>query len=106
MKTFQKYINYGEEQTIEITGKYLKAIARAMDGYSIISGAELLVMADDSEEVSKIRLFYVANGSMCEPLFDEVHKFCSQQDKVIDILSFTYNISGNKNKTGVIVVLK
>ena len=105
MKVFQEYLDYGEEKTIEITGNYQRAIARITELYSPASGADLLVMTDDSEVVSKIRLCYAANGSAINPLFSEIHEFCPTLENVIDILSFNY-VCDEVNKTGVVVISK
>ena len=52
MKTFANLLNYGEEKTVKLNGKYVRGLARAVEG-RLFSTAEILLMTDDSDESSE-----------------------------------------------------
>lgn len=68
MKTFANLLNYGEEKTVKLNGKYVRGLARAVEG-GLFSTAEILLMTDDSDESSEVRVLYAESGMMSDFIF-------------------------------------
>lgn len=102
---FIEELAYGEEKVIQLNGRYLKTLARAVDGNSNIANAEIMLMTDGSEETTEIRLLYAEYGSMSEYIFFNMNAYLHNNSNLIDVISFTY-VKDEITKTGVIIVAK
>lgn len=100
MNTFTVELAYGEAKKIVLNGKYLKGLARAVEGGQPSADAELLLLTDDSEEKAEVLLNYSENGSMNDRLFDQM-----SNPNLMDVLQFNY-IRDNITRTGIVIVEK
>jgi hypothetical protein len=100
MNTFTVELAYGEAKKIVLNGKYLKGLARAVEGGQPSADAELLLLTDDSEEKAEVLLNYSENGSMNDRLFDQM-----SYTNLMDVLQFNY-IRDNITRTGIVIVEK
>ncbi len=105
MRTLIEELAYGEEKRVKINGKYIKTLVRAVEGREIVANAELLLLTDDSEEKSEVRIMYVENGLMSEYVFYSMNRYINNYADLIDIVSFNY-VKDDITKTGVIIVAK
>ena len=64
MNTFTVELAYGENKKLVLNGKYLKGLARAVEGGQPSADAELLLLTDDSEEKAEVWLNYSENKSI------------------------------------------
>lgn len=103
--SFIEELTYGEEKRIKINGKYIKTLARAVDGNTNIANAEVMLMTEEAEESSEIRLLYAEYGSTSEYLFFNMNAYLHNNPDLIDVISFTY-VKDEITKTGVIIVAK
>ena len=105
MNTFTVELAYGEAKKIVLNGKYLKGLARAVEGGQPSADAELLLLTDDSEEKAEVLLNYSENGSMNDRLFDQMSYI---QSNLMDVLQLNYVRPDNDNitRTGIVIVEK
>lgn len=101
---FVEELSYGEEKTVNIRGNYLKTLARAVEGNTNVANAELMLMTEDSEESSELRLLYAEYGSMSEYIFFNMD-YLRNTPEYLDVITFNYVRDGIL-KTGVIIVGK
>lgn len=101
---FVEELLYGEEKTVKIRGNYLKTLARAVEGNANIANAEVMLITDDSEESSELRLLYAEYGSMSEYIFFNMD-YLRNTPEYLDVISFNY-VKDEITKTGVIIVAK
>lgn len=104
MKTFVSELNYGEEMTVKLNGKYVKGLARAVEGGPIIANAEILLMTDDSDDSFEVSVRYAENGMMTDFIFCNMNTYLHNTE-LMDVIQFNYVYDGC-NKTGVIIVAK
>lgn len=107
MNTFTVELAYGESKKIILNGKYLKGLARAVEGGQPSADAELLLLTDDSEEKTEVWLNYSENGSMNDHIFDQM-TYIQDNTKLMDVLQFNYSKHDYDNitKTGIVIVEK
>lgn len=107
MNTFTVELAYGESKKIILNGKYLKGLARAVEGGQPSADAELLLLTDDSEEKTEVWLNYSENGSMNDHIFDQM-TYIQDNTKLMDVLQFNYSKPDYDNitKTGIVIVEK
>ena len=103
MNTFTVELAYGEAKN----GKYLKGLARAVEGGQPSADAELLLLTDDSEEKAEVLLNYSENGSMNDRLFDQM-SYIQSNPNLMDVLQLNYVRPDNDNitRTGIVIVEK
>ena len=97
-------LKYGEEKRVKINGKYIKTLARAVEGGEIVANAELLLMSDDSEKETDVYILYAENGTMCDYVFFDASKYIKATE-LIDIIQFNY-VKDELTKTGIIIITK
>lgn len=105
MRTTIEELAYGEEKRIKVSGKYIKTLVRAVEGGEIIANAELLLLTDDSEEKTEVRILYAENGTMSEYVFCNMNRYIRNNTDLVDIISFNY-VTDEITRTGVIIVAK
>lgn len=110
MNTFTVELAYGEAKKIVLNGKYLKGLARAVEGGQPSADAELLLLTDDSEdseEKTEVWLNYSENRSMNDRIFDQM-SYIQSNPNLMDVLQFTYVRPDNDNitRTGIVIVEK
>ena len=105
MKTTVAHLEYGEQKKIKITGKYCKALARAVEGRLPTAAAEMLILSDDSDETSEIRILYSENGTMTDYIFYSMFAYVRNYEGLLDIISFNY-IRDGISKTGAVIIAK
>ena len=106
MNTFTVELAYGEAKKIVLNGKYLKGLARAVEGGQPSADAELLLMTDDSDEKTEVWLNYSENRSMNVQIFDQMSYI--QGPNLMDVLQFNYirpDYDGI-TRTGIVIVEK
>ena len=101
---FVEELSYGEAKTVKIRGNYLKTLARAVEGNANIANAEVMLMTEDSEESSELRLLYAEYGSMSEYVFFNMD-YLRNTPEILDVITFNY-VRDEILKTGVIIVEK
>ena len=101
---FFEGLSYGEAKTVQIKGNYLKTLARAVEGNSNIANAEVMLMTEDSEESSELRLLYAEYGSMSKYVFFNMD-YLRNTPEYLDVITFNY-VRDEILKTGVIIVEK
>lgn len=106
MNTFTVELAYGEAKKIVLNGKYLKGLARAVEGGQPFADAELLLMTDDSDEKTEVWLNYSENRSMNVQIFDQMSYI--QGPNLMDVLQFNYIRPDYDSitKTGIVIVEK
>ena len=105
MKTFVNWLNYGEEKTVKLNGKYVKSLARAVEGGKPFATAEILLMTDDSDESSEVRVLYAEHGTMTDYIFFNMDQYVHNFGELIDVIQFNYIYEG-LYKTGCIIIAK
>ena len=109
MNTFTVELAYGEAKKIVLNGKYLKGLARAVEGGQPSADADLLLLTDDSEEEEKTEVWlnYSENESMNDRLFDQMN-YIQSNPNLMDVLQFNYVRPDNDNitRTGIVIVEK
>lgn len=101
MRVTIEELKYGQEKRVKLNGKYIKTLARAVEGGEIIANAELLLMSDDSEKETDVYILYAENGTMCDYVFFDVSKYINTD--LIDIIQFNY-VKDEITKTGIIII--
>ena len=106
MNTFTVELAYGEAKKIVLNGKYLKGLARAVEGGQPSADAELLLMTDDSDEKTEVWLNYYENRSMNVQIFDQMSYI--QGPNLMDVLQFNYIRPDYDSitRTGIVIVEK
>lgn len=104
MKTFANLLNYGEEKTVKLNGKYVRGLARAVEG-GLFSTAEILLMTDDSDESSEVRVLYAESGMMSDFIFFNMNQYLHNFGDLMDVIQFNYIYDGHY-KTGCIIIAK
>lgn len=107
MNTFVVELAYGAAKKIVLNGKYLKGLARAVEGGLSSADAELLLLTDDSEEKTEVWLYYSENGSMNDRIFNQM-SYIQSNPNLMDVLQFNYVRPDNDNitRTGIVIVEK
>lgn len=107
MNTFTVELAYGESKKIILNGKYLKGLARAVEGGQSSADAELLLLTDDSEVTTEVWLNYSENRSMNDRIFDQM-SYIQSNPNLMDVLQFNYVRPDNDNitRTGIVIVEK
>ena len=105
MKTFANWLNYGEEKTVKLNGKYVRGLARAVEGGKPFATAEILLMTDDSDESSEVRVLYAENGMMNDFIFFNMNQYLHNFGDLMDVIPFNYVYDGFY-KTGCIIIVK
>lgn len=108
MNTFTVELAYGEAKKIVLNGKYLKGLARAVEGGQPSADAELLLLTTgDSEEKTEVWLNYSENRSMNDHIFDQM-SYIQGNPKLMDVLQFNYSKPDYDNitRTGIVIVEK
>lgn len=107
MNTFTVELAYGESKKIVLNGKYLKGLARAVEGGQSSADAELLLLTDDSEVKTEVWLNYSENRSMNDRIFDQM-SYIQSNPNLMDVLQFNYVRPDNDNitRTGIVIIEK
>lgn len=105
MRTTIEELAYGEEKRVKVKGKYIKTLVRAVEGGEISANAELLLLTDDSEEKTEVRILYAENGTMNEYVFCNMNRYIRNYTDLVDIIPFNY-VTDEITRTGVIIVAK
>ena len=94
---------YGTEKVITLKGKYVKTLARAVNGGQPIVNAELMLMTENTKELTQVKLTYAEYGTMSEYVFFNLEEHLRNNADLIDVVSFNYVVD-EAIKTGVIIV--
>lgn len=100
---FIEELKYGEEKVITLKGKYVKTLARAVEGNANIANVEVMLMTENSRELTAVRLIYAEYGTMSEYVFFNLEEYFRNNADLIDVISFNYVVD-EAIKTGVIIV--
>lgn len=108
MNTFTVELAFGEAKKIVLNGKYLKGLARAVEGGQSSADAELLLLTDDSEVKTEVWLNYSENRSMNDRIFDQMSYIHHSNPNLMDVLQFNYVRPDNDNitRTGIVIIEK
>lgn len=80
-------------------------MARAVEGGKPFATAEILLMTDDSDESSEVRVLYAEHGTMTDYIFFNMDQYVHNFGELIDVIQFNYIYDG-LYKTGYIIIAK